>query len=185
MRLMTLLCAAALCVATPALAGAFSLDGVRFEAPAALEQYNGGPRPAGTPFLRLRNGVEADAFSEAVEVMSGPEDARLASDGFAAFALRPAEMYCGEHQVLRNDRRTLEGADVIDVGYVCLSHSRQPQFSRQVVRAVAVYHDGRMTMFMYVRRWRGAHADDALTPEQWIEPTDALVTSIAPCNGGC
>ncbi|MGH6949666.1 MAG: hypothetical protein ACREH4_02245, partial [Vitreimonas sp.] len=172
-----------LCSALPAFAATFSLDGIRFEAPAALEQIDGGPRPAGTPFLRLRSGAETDAFSETIEVMSGPEDARLTREGFAEFALTPVQRFCGEHQVLRNDRHSVGGADVVGVGYVCLRHSRQPQFSRQAVRAVAVFHEGRVTMFMYVRRWRGSHADDQLTPEQWMAPTDALIASIAPCSG--
>jgi hypothetical protein len=185
MRLATLCLVVALVVALPAFAATFSLDGVRFEAPAALVQFNGGPRPAGTPFLRLRNGAESDAFSETIEVMSGAEDARITREGFAEFALTPVRRFCGEHQVLRNDRRSIEGADIVGVGYVCIRHSRQPQFSRQVVRAVAVFHEGRTTMFMYVRRWRGAQADDQLTPEQWMAPTDALVASITPCSGPC
>jgi hypothetical protein len=174
--------------AAPAFAAPFALDGVRFEAPATLEQYDGGPRPPDTPFLRLRNGVEEDAFSEQVEVMSGPEAAlegRLTRENYAEFALTPAQRFCGDHQVLRNERRTVGGAEVIDVGYLCLRHSRQPQFSRQVVRTAAVFHDGKVTMFMYVRRWRGDHGDDQLTPEQWMAPTDAVIASIGPCDGAC
>src|SRR5688572_8605333 len=121
MRLPTIFClVVALCIALPAFAATFSLDGVRFEAPAALEQFDGGPRPAGTPFLRLRNGAETAPFSETIEVMSGPEDARLTRENFAEFALTPAQRFCGEHQVLRNDLRSVEGADVVGVGYVCL-----------------------------------------------------------------
>jgi hypothetical protein len=179
---------AVVCLAVPAFAGTFAVDGVRFEAPAALEQYDGGPRPPDTPFLRLRNGVEEDPFSEQIEVMSGPEAAlegRLTRENYTEFALTPAQRFCGDHQVLRNERRMVGGADVVDVGYLCLRHSRQPQFSRQVVRTAAVFHDGKVTMFMYARRWRGEHADDQLTPEQWMAATDAVIASISPCDDAC
>lgn len=160
-------------------------EGLRFDVPAQMVRTDEGPRPDG-PFLRLRNGERADPFAEFLEAISGPEsglEGRMSRENYAEIALMPAQRFCGDHQVLRNASRSVDGAEIIDVGYVCLRHSRQPQFSRQVVRTVGVFYEGKFTGFMFVRMWRNtSHPDDQLTAEQWMQPTDAFAESIAPAR---
>jgi hypothetical protein len=172
----------ALLFAMPAHAETRTFQGLRFETPDRLVEFRGGPRPGG-PFLRLRNGERTDPHSEFIEVMSGPEAAfegRISRENYADIVLMPATMYCGRHEVLRNTTRNEGGAQIIDVGYVCYDHSRSPQYSRQVVRSTGVFHNDRFTGFMFVRMWlkEPPHADDQLTPEEWMAPTDALAASI-------
>jgi hypothetical protein len=180
MRLLAI-CGALFMLAAPAFAEVRTFEGLRFETPERLVEFSGGPRPDG-PFLRLRNGERTDAHSEFIEVMSGPESAlegRMSRENFGELALMPATMYCGRHEVLRNSTRDVGEARIIDIGYVCYDHSRSPQYSRQVVRAVGVFHNGKFTGFMFVRMWLNRpHADDQLTPEEWMSPTDALAASI-------
>lgn len=168
-------------MSAPAFAQTRTFEGLRFETPERLVEVTGGPRPD-RPFLRLRNGERTDPFSEFLEVMAGPA-AELApmmtQDNYAEVALTPATRFCGRHDVLRNSARDVGSARVIDVGYVCYNHSRSPQYSRQVVRAVGVFHNGTFTGFMFVRMWLDRpHADDALTPEEWMSASDAMVASI-------
>jgi len=163
----------------------YRFEGLRFDAPDRLVEFNGRPRPDG-PFLRLKNGERTDAFAEFIEVISGPEsdlEGRMTRESFGETALMPASRFCGRHEVLRNSTRTAGDAYIVDVGYVCYEHSRQPQYSRQVVRAIGVFHDGKFTGFMFVRMWANrAHADDQLSAEEWMQPTDGLAASIAECE---
>lgn len=163
-------------------------EGVRFEAPERFVQFDGPPRPPG-PFLRLKNGERDDPHAEFIEAMSAPlaeVGGRITPESFSDYALTPADRYCGSHEVLRNETRAAGEAVIVDVGYVCLRHSRQRQYSRQVVRTVAVFADGKFTSFLFVRMWRAApHPDDALTAEQWMAPTDAVALSVAPCGEAC
>lgn len=169
---------------SPARAETVAFQGLRFETPENMPRFDGGPRPD-NPFLRFRRGTDRDGQFDVIEVMSVPADPRLRPDNFGDFSLQPASMYCGEHQVLRQERRSIAGAEIVDVGYLCLRHSRTPQYSRQVVRNIAVFHAGQMTILQFVRRWQGANADDGLTAEDWIAPTDALAASITLCEGEC
>lgn len=168
--------------ATLAQAETHTFQGLRFETPDRFTVVRGGPRPGG-PFLRLRNGERTEPHSEFIEVMSGPEAAfegRISRENYADLVLMPASMYCGRHEVLRNTTRNEGGAQIIDVGYVCYDHSRSPEFSRQVVRSIGVFHNDKFAGFMFGRMWlkEPAHADDQLTPEEWMAPTDALAASI-------
>jgi hypothetical protein len=187
LAIVSFLAAVSMTVAT-AKAETVQFEGLQFETPNDMPRFDGGPRPD-APFLRFRRGAATDPQFDVIEVMSTPASAlagRLSPENFAEFSLRPASMFCGEHQVLRNETRTIEGAIIVDVGYLCLHHSRSPELSRQIVRNIAVFHDDQMTMLQFVRRWRNApHPDDQLTPEAWISPTDAFAASITRCGEDC
>jgi hypothetical protein len=169
---------------TGAFAETVTFEGLRFATPDNMPRFDGGPRPD-SPFLRFRRGDDGDSQFDVIEAMSGPADPRLTPDTFGEFSLRPASMFCGEHQILRQETRSIDGAIIVDIGYLCLRHSRSPDYTRQIVRNIAVFHDGRMTLLQFVRRWRGSNPDDGLTPENWISPTDALAGSIVRCGTQC
>lgn len=183
-RLLTYAVVALAVTASQARAEIVAFEGLRFEIPDDMPRFDGGPRPD-RPFLRFRRGADRDPQFDVVEVMSGPADPRITAETFGEFSLRPASMFCGAHEVLRDERRSIEGGVIVDVGYLCLRHSRSPEYSRQIVRNIAVFHDGQMTMLQFVRRWRGSNSDDALTSEDWIAPTDPLATSIVRCGQDC
>lgn len=185
------LIAAALAAAAPAGAAqaeSVRFDGLQFETPAEMTRHDGPPRPNG-PFLRYRRGTDADAQYDVIEAMSTPladVRGRFTPKTFAGYALAPATMYCGAHEILRNETRAIGDATIVDVGYLCLDHARAPELSRQIVRNIAVFQRERLTMVQFVRRWRaGPHPDDALTSADWIAPTDALAASIARCAEAC
>ncbi|MGE0046130.1 MAG: hypothetical protein AB7J28_13195 [Hyphomonadaceae bacterium] len=182
-RVRALAFAALVSAAAPAWAETYTIARVQFEAPERFTRDDGPPRP-NAPFLRLRNGARTDPMSEFIEAMSGPEAAMsslFTRETYAAVALGPANVFCMRSQVLRNTTRQVGEAFIVDVGYVCYDHSRQPQFSRQVVRTQAVFLGGAVTTFMFVRVWLDQpHPDDALTPEQWMAQTDSIAASIAP-----
>lgn len=183
-RFLTYALAALAIGVSQASAETITFEGLRFEVPENMPRFDGGPRPD-RPFLRFRRGTDRDTQFDVVEVLSGPADPSLTAETFGEFSLRPAALFCREHEVLREETRSIEGAVIADAGYLCLRHSRSPRFTRQIVRNIAVFHDGQMTMFQFVRRWQGSNADDALTPEDWIAPTDPLVRSIERCGAQC